>query len=97
MADAYSLAKQHLEAGIAEAAENNVDLNAYGQALMAPPTASERLSSVSLSCNASIAGAWQRISAMNAFAPLLVTIYEALSPVRCQLIGVIRNPVRMQA
>ncbi len=34
MADAYSLAKQHLEAGIAEAAENNVDLNAYGQALV---------------------------------------------------------------
>ena len=34
MADAYTLAKQHLEAGITEAAENNVDLNAYGQALV---------------------------------------------------------------
>ncbi|HKI73873.1 MAG TPA: hypothetical protein VJ998_04485 [Pseudomonadales bacterium] len=34
MADAYSLAKQHLDAGIAEAAENNIDLNAYGQALV---------------------------------------------------------------
>jgi len=34
MADAYSLAKQHLDAGILDAAENNVDLNAYGQALV---------------------------------------------------------------
>ena len=34
MPDAYTLAKQHLEAGVAEAATNNVDLNAYGQALV---------------------------------------------------------------
>ena len=34
MADAYSLAKQHLDAGIAEAAENNISVNAYGQALL---------------------------------------------------------------
>ena len=34
MADAYSLAKKHLDAGIAEAAENNVSVNAYGQALI---------------------------------------------------------------
>lgn len=34
MADAYSLAKQHLDAGIKEAAENNIELNAYGQALV---------------------------------------------------------------
>ena len=34
MADAYSLAKQHLDQCIAEAAENNIDLNAYGQALV---------------------------------------------------------------
>ena len=34
MADAYSLAKKHLDAGIAEAGENNISLNAYGQALM---------------------------------------------------------------
>ena len=33
MADAYSLAKQHLEAGVAEAKENNIDANAFGQAL----------------------------------------------------------------
>ena len=32
MADAYTLAKNHLNAGIQEAAENNIDLNAYGQA-----------------------------------------------------------------
>ncbi len=34
MADAYTLAKQHLDAGIADAAENNIDANAYGQALI---------------------------------------------------------------
>ena len=34
MADAYSIAKKHLDQGIAEAAENNVDLNAFGQALV---------------------------------------------------------------
>ena len=34
MADAYSLAKKHLDAGIEEAAENNISLNAYGQALI---------------------------------------------------------------
>lgn len=34
MADAYSLAKKHLDAGIAEAAENNVSVAAYGQALL---------------------------------------------------------------
>ena len=34
MPDAYTLAKQHLEAGVAEAENNNVDLNAYGQALV---------------------------------------------------------------
>lgn len=34
MADAYSMAKQHLEAGVAEAVENNIDTNAYGQALI---------------------------------------------------------------
>ena len=34
MADAYSLAKQHLDAGVAEAATDNIDLNKYGQALM---------------------------------------------------------------
>jgi len=34
MADAYSLAKRHLDAGVAEAAANNIDLNKYGQALM---------------------------------------------------------------
>lgn len=34
MVDAYSLAKQHLDAGIEEAASNNIDLNAYGQALV---------------------------------------------------------------
>ena len=34
MTNAYSLAKQHLDAGVAEAAENNIDLNKYGQALV---------------------------------------------------------------
>lgn len=34
MADTYSLAKQHLDAGVAEAQENNIDANAYGQALI---------------------------------------------------------------
>ena len=34
MADAYSLAKQHLDAGIAAATAENIDLNAYGQALV---------------------------------------------------------------
>jgi hypothetical protein len=34
MTDAYTLAKQHLDTGIQEAADNNVDLNAYGQALV---------------------------------------------------------------
>lgn len=34
MADAYSLAKQHLDAGMTEAKENNIDSNAYGQALI---------------------------------------------------------------
>ena len=34
MADAYSPAKKNLDAGVAEAAENNVDANAYGQALI---------------------------------------------------------------
>jgi len=34
MADAYSIAKKHLDAGIAEAAENNISINAYGQALI---------------------------------------------------------------
>lgn len=34
MTDAYSLAAQHLEANIAEASEHNIDLNAYGQALL---------------------------------------------------------------
>ena len=34
MADAYSIAKQHLDAGLANATSNNVDLNAYGQALI---------------------------------------------------------------
>ncbi len=34
MADAYTLARQHLEAGVLEAAENNVDANAFGQALI---------------------------------------------------------------
>jgi flagellar biosynthesis/type III secretory pathway chaperone len=33
MTDAYSRAKQHLDEGIKQAEENNVDLNAYGQAL----------------------------------------------------------------
>ncbi|MFT7247158.1 MAG: hypothetical protein ACI82A_004541 [Candidatus Azotimanducaceae bacterium] len=34
MASAYSVAQQHLEAGIAAAAEENIDLHAYGQALV---------------------------------------------------------------
>lgn len=34
MTDAYTLARQHLDAGIAEAAENNISLAAYGQALV---------------------------------------------------------------
>lgn len=34
MADAYSLAKQHLDAGVTEAIDNNIDSNAYGQALI---------------------------------------------------------------
>jgi hypothetical protein len=33
MTDAFSLAKKHLDAGVTEAEEHNVDLNAYGQAL----------------------------------------------------------------
>ncbi len=34
MTDAYSLAKAHLDQGVSEAAENNIDANAYGQALI---------------------------------------------------------------
>jgi len=34
MANAYGVAQQHLEAGIAAAAEENIDLHAYGQALI---------------------------------------------------------------
>ena len=34
MADAYSLAKQHLDINIADAESQNIDLNAYGQALI---------------------------------------------------------------
>ncbi len=34
MANAYSLAEEHIEAGVAAAAAENVDLNAYGQALV---------------------------------------------------------------
>ena len=34
MADAYSLPKQHLDAGIIEAESSNISLNAYGQALV---------------------------------------------------------------
>jgi len=34
MADAYSIAKKHLDAGIAEAEQNNISINAYGQALV---------------------------------------------------------------
>ncbi len=34
MADAYSLAKKHLDAGVADAKDNNVDANAFGQALI---------------------------------------------------------------
>jgi hypothetical protein len=32
--DAYSLAKKHLDEGVAQAAIDNIDLNKYGQALM---------------------------------------------------------------
>ena len=31
MTAAYSFAKDHLDKGIQEAAENNIDLNTYGQ------------------------------------------------------------------
>ena len=34
MASAYTIAQEHLESGIAAAAAENVDLNAYGQALV---------------------------------------------------------------
>ncbi len=34
MASAYTMAQEHLEAGIAAAAAENIDLNAYGQALV---------------------------------------------------------------
>ena len=34
MADAYTLAKQHLDTNIADAKSQNIDLNAYGQALI---------------------------------------------------------------
>ncbi|HIG41240.1 MAG: hypothetical protein ABGY96_12290 [bacterium] len=34
MADAYSLAKKHLDEGVAAAAAENIDLNKYGQALV---------------------------------------------------------------
>ena len=34
MASAYTIAQEHLETGIAAAAAENVDLNAYGQALV---------------------------------------------------------------
>ncbi|HIE86845.1 MAG: hypothetical protein ABGY43_19640 [bacterium] len=34
VSDAYSLVSKHLDSSIAEARENNVDLNAYGQALI---------------------------------------------------------------
>ena len=34
MANAYAIAQQHVETGIAAAAAENVDLNAYGQALV---------------------------------------------------------------
>ncbi|MFT7687900.1 MAG: hypothetical protein ACI9FB_003258 [Candidatus Azotimanducaceae bacterium] len=34
MADAYSLAKQHLDTNIADAEAQNIDLNTYGQALI---------------------------------------------------------------
>ncbi len=34
MASAYTLAETHLKTGIAAAAEENIDLNAYGQALV---------------------------------------------------------------
>jgi len=34
MADAYSLAEQHLEANVAEAGAQNIDANTYGQALI---------------------------------------------------------------
>lgn len=34
MSNAFSLARQHLDAGIAEASDNNISLDAYGQALV---------------------------------------------------------------
>ena len=34
MTEAYSLAKQHLDTNIADAQARNIDLNAYGQALI---------------------------------------------------------------
>lgn len=34
MANAYGLAEAHLESNIAAAAQENIDLNAYGQALV---------------------------------------------------------------
>ena len=34
MTNAYSLAKQHLVAGVTEAKDNNIDSHAYGQALI---------------------------------------------------------------
>lgn len=34
MTNLYGLAKQHLEAGVAEAKSLNIDSNAYGQALI---------------------------------------------------------------
>ena len=34
MTDAYGLAKQHLDNNIAEAAQHNISLGAYGQALV---------------------------------------------------------------
>lgn len=34
MADAYSLAQKHLDMAVTEAAENNIDPNALGQALV---------------------------------------------------------------
>jgi hypothetical protein len=34
MADAYSLAKEHLLKGIEDAASNNIDSDTYGQALI---------------------------------------------------------------
>lgn len=34
MADAYSLAQKHLDEAVTDAAENNVDISALGQALV---------------------------------------------------------------